>query len=363
MSASPRRLATSARILPDGFVRPALYDEHTPIPRCESYPTTYHASFFPWLLSAERQRIPYDDLQGLRAGTGSYTNSSSSSSSHSYSSSTVLEAVAGCLPRSVRRYLAHSLNMHIAARALGSQAIEDVAAGAARALPRVAQLLSDASSGSLASAEELSRVFTQPLLSRFTNELHRLNEDSVRLVLEVGAVNSAAIRQIRTQLGPSEAFAALGLPAAAQLHPAKLGKPATAAAPAAVSAAAPLSSLRVGLARQAYHVTGFLGVVHAAPSEPAASAASALHNSLTASLLRSKLPPARVRVDVELNIDMRYRLIRTHKATSEYDRRSESPNAIVDDNATRNLMLTLESSFVCRDSAAPASAQEHQPLF
>ncbi|KAJ1767528.1 hypothetical protein LPJ74_005308, partial [Coemansia sp. RSA 1843] len=28
-----RRFVTSARILPDGFVRPALYDEGTPIPR------------------------------------------------------------------------------------------------------------------------------------------------------------------------------------------------------------------------------------------------------------------------------------------------------------------------------------------
>ncbi|KAJ2609521.1 hypothetical protein H4S08_004009, partial [Coemansia sp. RSA 1365] len=31
-SAKSRPLATSAQILPDGFVKPALYDESTPIP-------------------------------------------------------------------------------------------------------------------------------------------------------------------------------------------------------------------------------------------------------------------------------------------------------------------------------------------
>ncbi|KAJ2659150.1 hypothetical protein IWW48_003683, partial [Coemansia sp. RSA 1200] len=60
-----RRFVTSARILPDGFVRPALYDEDTPIPRCESYPpTTHFMEVFPWLLSAQRQRTPMDDLGG-----------------------------------------------------------------------------------------------------------------------------------------------------------------------------------------------------------------------------------------------------------------------------------------------------------
>ncbi|KAJ1866424.1 hypothetical protein LPJ78_001889, partial [Coemansia sp. RSA 989] len=62
-SGKARRLVTSAQILPEGYVKPALYDENTPIPRCEAYPSTYHMGSFPWLLSAERQRTPMEDLE------------------------------------------------------------------------------------------------------------------------------------------------------------------------------------------------------------------------------------------------------------------------------------------------------------
>ncbi|KAJ1718181.1 hypothetical protein LPJ61_006773, partial [Coemansia biformis] len=69
-AASPRPLATSAQILPDGYVRPALYDENTPIPRCEAHPFTYHMGNFPWLLSAERQRVPMDDMDAQTGSAG-----------------------------------------------------------------------------------------------------------------------------------------------------------------------------------------------------------------------------------------------------------------------------------------------------
>ncbi|KAJ1795776.1 hypothetical protein LPJ59_004152, partial [Coemansia sp. RSA 2399] len=96
-----RRFVTSARILPDGFVRPALYDEDTPIPRCESYPpTTYYMELFPWLLSAQRQRTPIDDLDGT---TDTGTNSSCLAS-----------AAMHILPLPARRSLAQTLNLQIA---------------------------------------------------------------------------------------------------------------------------------------------------------------------------------------------------------------------------------------------------------
>ncbi|KAI8324263.1 hypothetical protein GQ54DRAFT_309359, partial [Martensiomyces pterosporus] len=167
IAANPRRLVTSARILPDGFVRPALYDEHTPIPRCESCPTTYHAGLFPWLLSAERQRIPYDDLELQRAAacTNAALAPVPSLSSHPRGVDGVfLENAAGCLPSPVRRYLAHLLNMHIATRALGPQAVQDITTGAAHALPRVVQLLSAASGGNSSAGCDLARLLTSPLL-------------------------------------------------------------------------------------------------------------------------------------------------------------------------------------------------------
>ncbi|KAJ1647908.1 hypothetical protein LPJ64_000794, partial [Coemansia asiatica] len=119
----PRRLATSARVWPDGFVKPALYDEDTPIPRCETYPTSYHMGLFPWLLSAERQRIPMEDLE---VSTGCQSNESLVNEDHqtiAARSNGFMAAAAQWLPLSARRRLAHKLNMHIARRVLGDHAI------------------------------------------------------------------------------------------------------------------------------------------------------------------------------------------------------------------------------------------------
>ncbi|KAJ2793093.1 hypothetical protein H4R21_006032, partial [Coemansia helicoidea] len=102
-----RPLATSAHVLPDGYVRPALYDERTPIPRCEAYPSVHHAESFPWLLSAERQRVPMDDLDALAEGSRT-------------------GAAEQLVPLAARRRLAHALNMRIARSALGAAAMDGV---------------------------------------------------------------------------------------------------------------------------------------------------------------------------------------------------------------------------------------------
>ncbi|KAI8324260.1 hypothetical protein GQ54DRAFT_309356, partial [Martensiomyces pterosporus] len=82
-----------------------------------NYPAMYHAGLFPWLLSAERQRIPYDDVELQRAAacTNAALAPVPSLSSHPRGVDGVfLENAARCLPSPVRRYLAHLLNMHIA---------------------------------------------------------------------------------------------------------------------------------------------------------------------------------------------------------------------------------------------------------
>ncbi|KAJ2700729.1 hypothetical protein FB645_004903, partial [Coemansia sp. IMI 203386] len=210
-AAKPRRLATSARVWPDGFVKPALYDEHTPIPRCEAYPTSYHMGLFPWLLSAERQRIPMSDLEASKS-SGSSSLMSHDRQTFSVKGSEFMSAAAQWLPLSARRHLAHKLNMHMARRVLGDQAIVSVCDGAAMVLPNVARLLSAISDGSAAQAAvsaSLSGIFSPLLLARFTSDLERLRRDNVQLALEVRRINSSRIHQIRTQAGPAEAFAAL----------------------------------------------------------------------------------------------------------------------------------------------------------
>ncbi|KAJ1726622.1 hypothetical protein LPJ61_005060, partial [Coemansia biformis] len=47
-----------------------------------------------------------------------------------------------------------------------------------------------------------------------------------------------------------------------------------------------------------------------------------------------------------LLVSMRYRLIGRHAAASKHDRLDGATTVIVDDDATRNLMLTLESRAV-----------------
>ncbi|KAJ1931031.1 hypothetical protein EC988_009926, partial [Linderina pennispora] len=170
-----RRLVTSARILPGGFERPALYDCHTKIPRCEPYPTTHHGGQFPWLLSAERQRIPEDDLEG-----------------------------ASIVPWGVRQTLAHSLNEWVAQMVLGKQALDDVCVGARHALPHVAQTLSEVGRGGV--AHGLDTMFTPGLRDRFASELEKLRAAGIELSLEVGKISSASVCGIRTQVGPSRAF-------------------------------------------------------------------------------------------------------------------------------------------------------------
>ncbi|KAJ1937668.1 hypothetical protein GGF37_005110, partial [Kickxella alabastrina] len=151
---------------------------------------------FPWLLSAERQRVPMCDLETTGAAAGSSGSS-----------------IVKWLPLAARRRLAHALNLRIAERALGLHAMDSVCAGAAMALPGIARLLSSASSSATPedTAASLAHVFSAPLLARYTSDLDRLRNDNVRLALEVYCVNSTRIHQIRTQTGPAEAFAALAL--------------------------------------------------------------------------------------------------------------------------------------------------------
>ncbi|KAJ2712774.1 hypothetical protein H4R19_002582 [Coemansia spiralis] len=267
------------------------------------YPVKYHAGSFPWLLSAERQRVPMDDLD-VHAGGASAGPAEQ------------------LLPLAARRRLAHTLNMHIARGALGAAAMDGVCDGAAAVLPRVAALLSGASDGSADAAAELERIFTPPLLARYTRDLGRLRADSVQLALEVHSVSGARIHQLRTQTGPAAAFAAQD----------------------AADAALP-SSLRAGLARQGLHYTTLLGATHAAPRP-----APVLPWSDAVLAAAGPRAPVRVRVDIELLVSMRYRLIGRHAAASKHDRLDGATTVIVDDDATRNLMLTLVSNVIHPDT-------------
>ncbi|KAJ2629908.1 hypothetical protein H4R22_003041 [Coemansia sp. RSA 1290] len=305
-SGKARRLVTSAQILPEGYVKPALYDENTPIPRCEAYPSTYHMGSFPWLLSAERQRTPMEDLDA-----------------HAQSNCAMAAAVQ-LMPLAARRRLAHTLNMRIAQAALGASAIDGVCEGAAAVLPRVASLLSGASRGDSDATAELSNIFTSPLLARYMRDLGRLRDDHVQLKLEVHGIDSAYIRQLRTQAGPEAAFAAL-------------------------NGAAQVSSLRAGLTRQQYQYTSILGATHAAAEHSSPSWSTAMMAAMSGQV------PVRVRVDVELMVNMRYRLIGRHTAPSKHDRHNGTTKVVVDDDATRNLILTLESTTV--------SGTDEQPHF
>ncbi|KAJ2720880.1 hypothetical protein GGI07_004325 [Coemansia sp. Benny D115] len=300
------------------------------------YPVAYHAGSFPWLLSAERQRTPIDDQD-----------------THHVQLAEPLGTVLQMLPMPMRRSLAHSLNLRIAQQALGMRALDEVCEGAAMALPSIARLLSSVSDESTpeATAELLAHMFSAPLLARFTSDLARLRRDDVQLALDVRRVNSARVHQIRTQTGPPEAFAALS--SLMQPHP-----PQT-----------PAASLRMGLVRQSYRFSSMLGATHAAPvSDDASRSSVSREHAARDSLLSSSLPLSswtrgmwaaltgqanvRVRVDVELNVDMRYRLIGLHSGPSGYDQYNGTTKVIVDDDATRNLMLTLESTPI---ESAPTS--------
>ncbi|KAJ2079572.1 hypothetical protein H4R24_003690 [Coemansia sp. RSA 988] len=284
------------------------------------YPAKYHVGSFPWLLSAERQRTPMEDLD---------TNSSSAADSDEHDvgfGDGVVNASTQLLPLAARKSLAHSLNMRIARAALGTAAMDGVCDGAADVLPRVASLLSSASSGDADSAEELSHIFTQPLLARYMRDLDSLRKDNVLLALEIHSVEDARIHQLRTQTGPKEAFAALDNTGLAS------------------------SALSAGLTRQNYRYTSVLGNTHAtsrqSPSTWSGDVMAAMGGKA----------PVCVRVDIELMINMRYRLICHH---------GDSTRNIVDDDAMRNLMLTLESSFVAshQDDSSGNIPQGEMPHF
>ncbi|KAJ1846122.1 hypothetical protein LPJ73_004630, partial [Coemansia sp. RSA 2703] len=314
----------------------------TPIPRCEAYPTSYFTGSFPWLLSAERQRIPMSDLEDTKPTSGNMATSNCKSvdAKRARDGDAVLARFAQWLPIAVRRRLAHTLNTYIARQALGQQAMDEVCAGAAMVLPSVARLLSSISSGKPDGpdmAGSLAAMFSPPLLARFSADLARLRRDNVQLALEVRRINIARIHQIRTQTGPAEAFESLTC-----LQ--------TSLSPQTSNTGGVTSSLRAGLVRQAHRFSNMLGVTHAAPTARATGFTD--NGSLTALsswaggvwAASQGCTDVGVRVDVELNVDMRYRLIGCHSGPSEYDRHNGTSQVIVDDDATRNLMLTLEST-------------------
>ncbi|PIA16681.1 hypothetical protein COEREDRAFT_86767 [Coemansia reversa NRRL 1564] len=275
--------------------------EAAKIRRDFGYPAKYHAGSFPWLLSAERQRIPMEDLD---ASILSAVNSVQHGASFG---DRIVGASTQFFPLAARRRLAHTLNMRIARAALGTAAMDSVCDGAADVLPRVASLLSSASSGDADAAEELSHIFTRSLLARYMRDLDSLRKDNVLLALEIHSVEDARIHQLRTQTGPEEAFAALDNIGTAS------------------------STLSAGLTRQNYRYTSVLGNTHAAPCQSPSTWPGDVAAAMGGQM------PVRVRVDVELMVNMRYRLIGRH---------DESARTIVDDDAMRNVMLTLESSFV-----------------
>ncbi|KAJ2884700.1 hypothetical protein H4R27_001910 [Coemansia aciculifera] len=286
MPAKSRRLVPSTRKVTIGSQR-------------EAYPATYHMGLFPWLLSAERQRVPADDLEVHAAHEEHWKSACVGEGG-------LVEQVLRYAPLPVRRRLAHELNMYIARAALGTQAMDDVCQGAALALRRITGLLSSASSTGGQEAEVgLAQVLTRALLDRYTDDLRRLRTDRVRLELDIADIHSARIHQLRTQSGSVEALAALETAVVAEKAAKGSGK-------------SRLSALRAGLARQSFSFSRTLGAVRAAPA--------------TTSSRKELGEAVRVRVDVELRVDMRYRLVGGREET------------IVDDNATRNLMLTLEST-------------------
>ncbi|KAJ2212501.1 hypothetical protein EV179_004617 [Coemansia sp. RSA 487] len=320
------------------------------------YPVKYHVGSFPWLLSAERQRTPMDDLDGT---TDTGTNASCLAS-----------AAMRCLPLSTRHGLAQTLNLHIARSALGQRALDDLCAGATAALPEIARLLTAASAGDAEASSGLEHIFTAPLLARYQNDLGRLREDNVHLNLQVRRINSAQIHQLRTETGPAEAYAAADA-CRYQQQQQNQQQQEVLDAGIAVSAPKPMSVLRAGLARQKYQYTNVFGASYASTGnhhqqnqqqQPSDSSALSQARSWATGMwnVASGKAPVRVRVDVELNADMRYQLIGRHKTPTEYDRHKDTSKVIVDDDATRNLMLTLESTTATTTAASSSNGDATQ---
>ncbi|KAJ2585544.1 hypothetical protein EV177_009928, partial [Coemansia sp. RSA 1804] len=231
------------------------------------------------------------------------------------------------LPLSARRSLAQSLNLYVARSALGQDALDDLCAGAAAALPEIARLLTAASAGDAEAARGLESIFTAPLLARYINDLDRLRDDNVHLDLQVRRINSAQIRQLRTETGPAEAYTAADAYRYHRQQDPVLGTAAAAAA------AKPMSMLRAGLARQRYEYTNVFGASYAGAQQSQQRQSqqqqsqqqqqSISDSPSTMTRARSWASgmwgaangkaPVRVRVDVELNADMRYQLIGRHK--------------------------------------------------
>ncbi|KAJ2585317.1 hypothetical protein EV177_009967, partial [Coemansia sp. RSA 1804] len=228
------------------------------------------------------------------------------------------------LPLSARRSLAQSLNLYVARSALGQDALDDLCAGAAAALPEIACLLTAASAGDAEAARGLESIFTAPLLARYINDLDRLRDDNVHLDLQVRRINSTQIRQLRTETGPAEAYTAADAYRYHRQQDPVLGT----AAAASAAAAKPMSMLRAGLARQRYEYTNVFGASYAGAQQsrqqqsrqqqqPISDSPSTITRARSwASGMWSAAngkAPVRVRVDVELNADMRYQLIGRHK--------------------------------------------------
>ncbi|KAI9506207.1 hypothetical protein BX070DRAFT_76596 [Coemansia spiralis] len=276
---------------------------------------------------SSRQRIPVDDLDDTPT---------------TCTGSSLTTAAMRCLPLPARRHIAHTLNLRIARAALGQHAIDDLCEGATAALPQIARLLTAASAGDAGASDDLSHIFTAPLLARYRTDLGRLRNDNVHLDLQVRRVNSAQIHQLRTQTGPLEAHNAMDACKRQQQQ-----HQLSSHLDGQQLAGDHMSVLRAGLARQKYQYTSMLGAsyavgAHASPSsQPQAQARSWAAGIWAAA---SGKAPVRVRVDVELNADMRYQLIGEHKSPTEYDRHRGTSKVIVDDDATRNLILTLEST-------------------
>ncbi|KAJ2385669.1 hypothetical protein GGI23_006665, partial [Coemansia sp. RSA 2559] len=150
---------------------------------------------------------------------------------------------------------------------------------------------------------------------------------------------------LRTETGPTEAYAAADT--CRNQH-----RQASADGGFTESAEKPMSMLRAGLARKKYQYTNVFGASYAATGAHEQQKQQSESSTLSQACrwaagmwdVASGKAPVRVRVDVELNADMRYQLIGRHKTPTDYDRHKNTSKVIVDDDATRNLILTLEAA-------------------
>ncbi|KAJ1680256.1 hypothetical protein EV182_000370 [Spiromyces aspiralis] len=283
-----RRIATSARLNPQGIAPSTLYTSDVSLPMSSPLPKINHAVSFPWLLSVERPRSPLSPLEMSEL------------------------AVSRHIPQPVLKSLSDRLTSSLVTRLLTPKTLDSIATGARQAVVTVTDALS-----SPEPSRELPRFCTMPLWSRYISEFETLEKDGVDLCLRITDVHNVDIDQFYLRFGDECAFYQDDYP---------------------LSASNILSQRQVDEfersaqhSRQRYSLQRWLGVtlgVSRNSGFPSPSILPVFANNTDF--------PFRCRVDVRVNASIEYRLNQTVESSC-------NPRTLINDKASRTIILTFET--------------------